>query len=67
MLYAIFFSTLRTLNLKQTDYLNPENTNELPLTEEERNATTINETDDEFQYTTPIKNEKVSIIVCGNS
>ena len=44
------------VKLKQNDYLNPENTNLQPLTEEEINATTINEIDDEiFQYTTPIK------------
>jgi len=48
------------VKLKQNDYLNPENTNFQPLTEQERNATTINESDDEFQYTTPIKKQKRS-------
>ena len=47
------------IKLKQNDYLNPENTNLQPLTEEEINATTINEIDDEiFQYTTPIKKKR---------
>ena len=47
------------VKLKQSDYLNPENTNGLPLTEEERNATTINETNEELPYSTPIKNKNV--------
>ena len=49
------------IKLKQNDYLNPENTNLQPLTEEEINATTINEIDDEiFQYTTPIKKKRLT-------
>ena len=46
------------VKLKQNDYLNPDNTNLQPLTEEEKNARAINETDDEYQYTTPIKKQK---------